>query len=136
MEGKGKMRERTLPEYLRGLRKASRYKQDYVAAQLHITRQTYSHYETGRIKPPAGRLYKLAKLYGVPVEGMLAYIEAGVMEEGLGEAAVTAFGWEEAPEDSLEACVYHFRRLGEKDRMEIISLMKIKERINGQPEEQ
>lgn len=41
----------TLPEYLKHLRKSRRYTQEEVAARLHISRQTYSHYETGRIRP-------------------------------------------------------------------------------------
>ncbi len=57
--------------YLRSLRKRHSYSQEYVASRLDIQRQTYSHYETGRIKPPAAALYKIAKLYGIPVEDLL-----------------------------------------------------------------
>lgn len=34
--------QRTLPDYLRELRKSHHYKQDFVACQLNIIRQTYS----------------------------------------------------------------------------------------------
>ena len=66
--------QQTLPEYLKELRKSHHYKQDFVASQLNIIRQTYSHYETGRVTPPVKALCKLAELYDVPVEKLLALI--------------------------------------------------------------
>ena len=63
--------DRTLEQYLKELRKSCNYSQEFVASHLNITRQTYSHYETGRITPPINSLYNLAKLYGVPVENFL-----------------------------------------------------------------
>ena len=63
--------DRTLEHYLKELRKSCNYSQEFVASHLNITRQTYSHYETGRITPPVNSLYNLAKLYGVPVENFL-----------------------------------------------------------------
>lgn len=122
--------ERTLPKYLKELRKACRYKQDFVASQLHISRQTYSHYETGRIKPPAEKLLRLAKLYGVSVEGMLAYEEPDNREEENLKWQDTVGGEKgESMDYSLETLLYYFGRLDKKDRVEIISLMKIKERL-------
>ena len=61
----------TLEQYLKELRKSYNYSQEFVASQLNITRQTYSHYETGRIMPPVNSLYNLSKLYHVPVESFL-----------------------------------------------------------------
>lgn len=61
----------TLEKYLKDLRKSCNYSQEFVASHLNITRQTYSHYETGRITPPVNSLYNLAKLYNVPVENFL-----------------------------------------------------------------
>ncbi len=63
--------QKELKWYLRALRKAHFYSQEYVASKLHIQRQTYSHYETGRITPPVATLYRIADLYGVPVENLL-----------------------------------------------------------------
>ena len=51
------MSEKTLEMYLKELRKFYNYSQEFVASQLNITRQTYSHYETGRITPPINSLY-------------------------------------------------------------------------------
>ncbi len=65
------MANNTLEHYLKDLRKSCNYSQEFVASHLNITRQTYSHYETGRIIPPVNSLYNLAKLYGVPVENFL-----------------------------------------------------------------
>lgn len=61
----------TLEQYLKKLRKSYNYSQEFIASHLNITRQTYSHYETGRITPPVNSLYNLAKLYGIPVENFL-----------------------------------------------------------------
>ncbi len=61
-----------LPQYLKELRKSHGYQQEFVASHLNITRQTYSHYETGRITPPVNSLYNLAALYGIPVENFLS----------------------------------------------------------------
>lgn len=65
------MANNTLEQYLKDLRKSCNYSQEFVASHLNITRQTYSHYETGRVTPPVNSLYNLAKLYGVPVENFL-----------------------------------------------------------------
>ena len=47
------------------------FRREYVASQLNIIHQTYSHYETGRISPPADALYLLARLYHIPAESIL-----------------------------------------------------------------
>lgn len=65
------MQNTSLDQYLKELRKACGYSQEFMASHLNITRQTYSHYETGRIIPPTNSLYNLAKLYGIPVENFL-----------------------------------------------------------------
>lgn len=65
---------KNLEKYLKDLRKSCNYSQEFVASHLKITRQTYSHYETGRITPPINSLYNLAKLYGVPIENFLELV--------------------------------------------------------------
>lgn len=64
-----------LPQYLKQLRSAYNYKQEHVAAALHISRQTYSHYETGRITPSVKVLYNLARFYGVSVDEIMKHME-------------------------------------------------------------
>ena len=56
---------------LRELRKVNHFNQEYVASYLDISRQAYSHYETGRNVPPAEALVKLAQLYQLPAEEFL-----------------------------------------------------------------
>lgn len=65
------MNTKELGQYLRNLRKSNGYTQEFVASQLNIIHQTYSHYETGRISPPADALYLLARLYHIPAESLL-----------------------------------------------------------------
>ena len=56
-----------LAVYLRRLRREHDYSQAQIAQTLGIIRQTYSHYETGRIIPPMRSLAILAHLYNVDV---------------------------------------------------------------------
>lgn len=65
------MEKNLLGQYLRKLRKAHGYTQEYVASQLNIIHQTYSHYETGRIIPPSDSLVNLARLYSVPLVSLM-----------------------------------------------------------------
>lgn len=65
------MNSNELGQYLRNLRKSHGYTQEYVASQLNIIHQTYSHYETGRITPPADAIYLLARFYRLPAERIL-----------------------------------------------------------------
>lgn len=64
-------KETNLGQYLKKLRNSYNYSQEFVASHLNITRQTYSHYETGRITPPANSLYNLAKLFGISTEELM-----------------------------------------------------------------
>lgn len=66
------MTRNILGQYLRDLRKGAKYTQEYVASSLDISRQAYSHYETGRAIPPNDTCFKLANLYGVPTEILIA----------------------------------------------------------------
>lgn len=64
----------TLQQRLRKLRNLHGYNQEYLASYLDISRQAYSHYETGRNSPSASILYKIAKLYSIPPDDLLCYI--------------------------------------------------------------
>lgn len=63
---------RNLSESLKELRSVYEYSQAFVAEKLNISRQTYSHYETGRITPPPESLCALAQLYQVSVDMLLS----------------------------------------------------------------
>lgn len=60
--------------YLQTLRKQHHYTQAFIAQQIGVIRQTYSHYETGRVQPPMKILYRLADLYGIEMESLLDLI--------------------------------------------------------------
>lgn len=65
------MKDTPLAKYLRMLRDNQGLKQDEVARQLGITRGTYSHYENGRLTPPADALYKLSSIFHVSLEQLI-----------------------------------------------------------------
>lgn len=131
-----------LPEYLRQLRKSRHYKQEDIALQLQISWQTYSHYETGRIRPSIHVLYKLAKFYGVSADEILEHMEElPFKQEEMEEEQQTAVlmqeekdrmeqkkGWErdrieeesQISEQEFWDCLH---RLNRKNRAETLSIM-------------
>lgn len=67
------MDEQSLGMYLRNLRKSYNYSQEFVASYLDISRQAYSHYETGRVIPPFDNCCKLAMLYNISPNNILNF---------------------------------------------------------------
>jgi DNA-binding XRE family transcriptional regulator len=61
-----------LPQNLKALRLQYGYTQTYVAEQLEITYQSYQAYEWGLTVPTLQNFIKLAKLYDVAYEDLLA----------------------------------------------------------------
>lgn len=112
----------TLPEYLKQLRKSQRYTQKEVAAHLPVSRQTYSHYETGRIKPSVNVLCRLAKFYGVSVDDILAHMESTQLEQETDETKRTDIGKEKyAFSEEFLSCL---NSLNEKNREDTLSVMR------------
>ncbi|MDD2970831.1 MAG: helix-turn-helix transcriptional regulator [Lachnospiraceae bacterium] len=111
------MANNDLGNCLKMLRNNHGYSQAYVASQLNIIRQTYSHYETGRIIPKTETLMQLANLYEVPLE-TLAKIS---LPEGIqlqnGER-VSCYNESEL--------LYYFRNLEARQQEEILDFMKYK----------
>lgn len=66
------MNEKKLGRYLKGLRKSKGYTQEFVASNLGISRQAYSHYETNRAIPPNDICYKIASLYSISPDDLIA----------------------------------------------------------------
>lgn len=145
------MSEKTLEKYLKELRKSYNYSQEFVASQLNITRQTYSHYETGRISPPLNSLYNLAKLYNVPLDSFLEFsINTEIGDDNKPNLCHPSIPMESRPADddldeflqhisapenskkfkSLKRqeklCLYYYQLLDERDREDILAFMKIK----------
>lgn len=56
---------------LRELREDGDYKQDYIASLLHITRQQYGLYETGKRSIPVNYLKILANFYNTSSDYIL-----------------------------------------------------------------
>lgn len=65
------MNKGKLGVYLQALRKQKNYTQIFVAQKIGVIRQTYSHYETGRVCPPITTLCQLADLYAISLENLL-----------------------------------------------------------------
>ncbi len=136
----------SIEQYLKKLRKACNYSQEFVASHLNITRQTYSHYETGRITPPVNSLYNLAKLYGVPVENFLELVVTYNINMDFAipprqddfndsDELNSYLQYIGAPENSKKfrnldrkerLLLYYFHSLDTRDQNDIIAFMKIK----------
>ena len=68
------MRELKVADNMRELRITNEYSQKFVSNYIHIARQTYSLYETGKRPPDLKSVCYLANLYGVSVD-MLLYAD-------------------------------------------------------------
>ncbi len=136
----------SLQDYLRFLRKQKGYSQEFVADNLHISRQTYSHYETGRIIPPTNSLYNIARLYGEPIENLL---EKAVTYRIGDELTTSGYYLSEESVDDLDdyrnfieskennkkyrlleqserLLLYYYSCLDLRDQKDILSFMKVK----------
>lgn len=104
---------RVLGSELKRLRKENNLSQEDVASHLHIIRQTYSHYETGRIMPPIENLYSLAALYDVPIEYLF-----GLEKHGEGKEYILT--------DQENELIHFYRNLDDRDREDVLLFAKIK----------
>ncbi len=140
------MPEKPLKNYLKELRKSYNYSQEYVASHLNITRQTYSHYETGRITPPIDSLYHLSGLYKVPLNSFLELTinhmpdEDNMLEksnENISECDdISEFLKHiSIPENDKKfkflkrqekLVLYYYQLLDDRDQEDILSFMKVK----------
>ncbi len=103
-----------LGEELKRLRKERHLSQEEVAERLHIRRQTYSHYETGRRKPSAKCLCALMALYKIPMSELLRCMGVDQMEE---DGALSS------QEDEL---IGYYRKMDDRDREDILEYAKLK----------
>ena len=102
-----------LGKELKRLRKAKNLSQEEVAVQLHLKRQTYSHYETGRVQPSIKSLYALSSLYGVPMFELLKYMDVDLEEEK--EFMMLS------QEDEL---ISYYRKLDKEEREDVLEFVK------------
>ena len=117
----------TLGTYLKSLRKQHRYSQEFVASYINVIRQTYSHYETGRITPPLETLNKLALLYQIPIDSFLSFVihstPYSISEIGSPEL------YDKPSVQEAELLMY-YRLLDERDKNDILEFIRIKGRRN------
>lgn len=143
------MKQSLLSQRLKELRKVNNYTQDYVAAVIGTTRQTYSHYETGRRKPSTETLYKLSGLYNISVDDLLhlsVELDRNVYYEAPGPSKTSEdlsaylenfndprnqkkFQYNSNLEKEL---LYYFQMISDHDKREIIEFTKIKAKGKSQ----
>lgn len=136
----------TLQQRLRKLRQLHGYNQEYLASYLDISRQAYSHYETGRNTPSAPILYKIAKLYSIAPDELLCYIirTDAVAEEYyqtthsaayLNDELADFLSYTSNPSNSKKLkylnkrekeLLYYFQNLPNADQEDIIEFLKIR----------
>ncbi|MBQ6381480.1 MAG: helix-turn-helix transcriptional regulator [Clostridia bacterium] len=78
---------------LKTLRKSNGFTQKQIADKLNIDRSTYSYYELGKINPSISSMVTLADLYGISLDEMVHFDEAG----SVSTAASPVSGYEGAP---------------------------------------
>ena len=132
-----------LSQRLKELRKVYNYTQDYVAEVIGSTRQTYSHYETGRRKPSTETLYKLAGLYNISVDDLLhlsmdfdrnVYYEAPGPSQSSEDLSVYLEYFNDPKNQrkyqyntNLEKeLLFYFQKISDADKKELIEITKIK----------
>lgn len=133
----------SLSERLRELRNDFNYSQAYIAQKLNISRQTYSHYETGRIIPPTDSLRALAELYHISMDVLIpvntshnATDESGrplccySLDYDLSKEYMdfinsnkSRFSFLSSSEKHL---LYYFSTLDSRDQKDILTFMKLK----------
>ncbi len=103
-----------------------------MASSLNIIRQTYSHYETGRIIPPVDSLYNLAMLYHISSESCLAMQWRICLLRRMASrhfTSISSAGCAPAtpvisPQDSELLSYYH--QLDLRDQEDILDFIKLK----------
>ena len=123
------MTDKALGEYLKVLRTHHGYSQEFVASHLNIIRQTYSHYETGRILPPLEAICTLAELYQVPVDSLLKLVVQNNSEQDsfISKSSDMAIPQKQIHLSAMESeLLNHFRLLDKRDKEDILDYIKLK----------
>ncbi len=123
------MTDKALGEYLKVLRTHHGYSQEFVASHLNIIRQTYSHYETGRILPPLEAICTLAELYQVPVDSLLKMVVQNNSEQDsfISKSSDMAIPQKQIHLSAKESeLLNHFRLLDKRDKEDILDYIKLK----------
>lgn len=139
------MADMTLGKYLKNLRKSRNYTQEFVASYLCISRQAYSHYETGRAVPTNDTCYKIANLYSIHPNKI---IELSLQPANLADASSSdnlpndfddflEYSSEQENYKKLrylnhkeKELIYYFNNISTYDQEEILEILKIKLKRN------
>lgn len=116
-----------LGTYLKSLRKQHLYSQEFVASYLNIIRQTYSHYETGRITPPLDALNNLALLYEIPIDSFLSFV---IHNTPYSITEISSPEIYDKPSMQEAELLMYYRLLDERDKNDILDFIRIKGRRN------
>ena len=128
---------------LKELRRVYNYSQDQVAEAIGKTRQTYSHYETGRRRPSMETLFKLASMYHTTTDDLLNLsfeFDKNVFYEATGPSKssddlseflkyfsnpknLKKYQYNTNLEKEL---LYYFQKITDSDKRELIEISKIK----------
>ena len=134
-----------LSQRLKELRKVNNYTQDYIAEVLETTRQTYSHYETGKRKPSPETIYKLALFYNISADDLLnisiefddkTFYESTRTSQGSNDLAAYLEYFNDSKNQkkfqyntNLEKeLLYYFQNISDDDKRELIEIAKIKKK--------
>lgn len=136
------MSDNALGRYLKTLRKSFHYTQEFVSSQLDVSRQAYSHYETGRVIPPYDICIRLASIYHQEAKDFLQMAISSSdfgTEHSLNTSSEKEdflnFLEEESNQKRMKLLtsqekelLYYFDSLKESDREDILDFLKIKYR--------
>lgn len=134
--------KKTLGQYLKNLRKLNNYRQEFVASQIGVSRQAYSHYETGRVIPPNDVCYKIAHFYSISpeliIQCSLLDSEPDFCDLSNSNSSTDLTLFLDYISDETNAkklqhltksekeLLFYYNKLTQKDQNEIIEIMKIK----------
>jgi putative transcriptional regulator len=76
------VRSRTVKNRLRELRSVRRWSQADLADRLGVSRQTVNAIEVGRYDPSLPLAFRLAEVFGEPIESLFLRDDHGVVSEG------------------------------------------------------
>jgi transcriptional regulator with XRE-family HTH domain len=89
--------------YLRMLREDNHKTQAQLADMLGISRQNYSHYETGRIVPPVEAISKISEYYNIPIDRFIKFAVTDIRDTGRNDRSSYKFFEEVIGEDKNAA---------------------------------
>ncbi len=127
------MNNSLLSQKLAALRKNANYTQTFIADIIGVARQTYSHYETGRLVPNLEILYAIADLYQIPAEPLVKLL----LPASFQKSPTTSDNFLDFLENPLnrsryKGCtikekklLYYFTKLKSKDQDRFIEIAKI-----------